>query len=118
MQAKHAQVSEMFPRKGKLDPLLVERVRVFYQRMSAELRDLEAYKKKRGICIAGISCTNKAVEGPKGGRIACAHHGAAKASGMRLRRWEAYVSEYGKLRKRELEAEREQKTKGKKQRAA
>ena len=84
---------------GKTDPLLVERIRVFYARLNAELRDIEAYKKKRGICAHGISCMRRAVHNKDGRRGACAHHLAAAKAGIRLRRWEAYISEYGLLRK-------------------
>lgn len=92
-----------------LDELLVERIRVFYQRLAGHLRELEAYKLKRGVCVGGISCTRKGVpnaETGKPGRV-CAHHMAARKAGIKLRRWEAYESEYGRLRRQVLEAERE-----------
>lgn len=95
----------IFPQHGTLDPLLVERVRVFYQRLAAELRELEAYKQKRGICTRGISCTRKAVKGKRGALNECPHHAAARKAGIKLSRWTAYESEYGRLRKKLREDE-------------
>jgi hypothetical protein len=78
--------------------LVKDRIQAFYAKLNYELRELEVYKKKRGICTAGISCMKRSVKGN-----ACAHHAAAKKAGIRLRRWQAYETEYGKLRKRERE---------------
>ncbi len=108
-KGKAAGAIPLFPSEGELDELLVERVRVFYQRVAAHLRELEAYKLKRGICVGGISCTRKAVPSKNAnggkGRV-CAHHMAAQKAGMKLRRWQAYESEYGRLRKLMVEEER------------
>lgn len=102
----------LFPEDGDFDELLVERIRVFYQRVAGHLRELEAYKLKRGYCVGGMSCTRKAVPSKTSnngkGRI-CAHHQAASKAGIKLRRWQAYESEYGRLRREQIEAEREAK---------
>jgi hypothetical protein len=94
---------------GDLDELLVERIRVFYAQVASHLRELEAYKLERGKCIGGISCTRDAVEGPSGGHRDCAHHTAARKAGIKLARWTAYDSEYGRLRKREIAQQKEEK---------
>ena len=91
--------------KSKFQAVLVkDRIQAFYAKLNHELRELEAYKKKRGLCTAGISCMRTAVKG-----CACAHHAAASKAGIRLRRWAAYETEYGKLRKRERELTRKDK---------
>lgn len=79
--------------------LVMERIRVFYARMNAELRDLEKYKRKNGVCTAGISCMRPVEKGSS-----CAHHAAARKAGLKLRSWKAYTTEYGLIRK---EVERE-----------
>jgi hypothetical protein len=99
-------VQNLFPDDAELDDLVVERIRVFYQRVAGHLRELEAYKLKRGYCVGGMSCTRKAVKGPLGGRRTCPHHAAAAKAGLKLRRWTAYESEYGRLRKQLAEQER------------
>ncbi len=101
-----SKATPLFPTDGELDDLLVERVRIFYARVAAHLRELEAYKLKRGICIGRTSCTRKAVKGPLGGLRTCAHHAAAAKAGIKLRRWAAYESEYGRLRKKQIEEEK------------
>ncbi len=104
-----ANTANMFPDDSALDDLddlVVDRIATFYKRVASHLRELEAYKLKRGICIGGISCTRKAVEGPLGGMRTCPHHAAAQKAGMKLRRWEAYSSEYGRLRKKQIEEEK------------
>jgi hypothetical protein len=109
MAAKRNSHGLLVTPKGEppMDPLMVERVRIFYQRIAKELRELELYKRKRGVCVAGISCCRKALTGPRGGHKACPHHAAAAKAGIRLARWKVFESEYGRLRKAQREAERE-----------
>ncbi len=95
--------------------LLVERIRVFYQRVANEIRELEKYKEKRGICTGGMSCTRKALQGPRGGMRDCPHHAASRKAGIKLRRWQAYESEYGRLRKEMIEREKAEKERAEKE---
>lgn len=100
-------VMRLFRSDSDLDPLVVEQIRVHFQRVAASLRQLEAYKKKRGLCINGITCTHKAVPSSRGNYgYGCAKHLAAKKAGLKLAKWTAYESEYGRLQKRLKEQEK------------
>lgn len=85
--------------------LVKDRIQAFYAKMNHALRELEAYKKLHGFCTAGISCMKKAISGN-----ACAEHEKARRAGTRLRRWQAYESEYGKIRKVEIRKARASKS--------
>ncbi len=93
--------------------MVKDRIRTFYAKLGHELRDLEKYKKKNGYCTRGISCMHKAIKGN-----ACAHHAAAAKAGIKLRKWTAYETEYGLLRKKERADARAKKVVVKKTRAA
>ncbi len=91
-----------------VDPLLVEKIRVTIKAAWNLWRDLEAYKLKRGICVMGMTCMRKAVEGKQGGKRGCPHHMAASKAGIRLFRKESYQTEYGKLQEMLAEQEKKQ----------
>lgn len=78
-----------------------DRIQAFYRKVAHNLRELEAYKIAHGYCTAGISCMKKVVSGR-----ACAHHSAARKAGIKLARWTVYETEYGRLRKQEIEREK------------
>lgn len=102
-------VRQLFPDEGDLDELVVEQIRVMFARNAANLRELEKYKVKRNICIRGITCTKQAVPGRGGGYgYGCAEHLAAAKAGIKMSKWTAYSSEYGRLRKKQKEAEKEE----------
>lgn len=104
-----SKVRQIRPDDAEVNELVAEQIRLCYVRMGHNIRELEAYKLKRGICVMGISCTRKAVEGALGGKRGCAHHHAAAKAGIKLAKWTHYDSEYGKLRKEQKEREREEK---------
>jgi hypothetical protein len=90
-----------------IDLLAKEKIRTFYERMTFELRSLERFKKKHGICIGGISCMEKAAEGAR----ACPMHlrrNKMRAEGKDLEPLPKFSTEYGRMRKQEIEGEREE----------
>lgn len=91
-----------------MNELVKDKIRTFYERMNFELRSLERFKKREGICVMGISCMSNIVPGTRG----CALHlrrEKLRHEGHEVARIGRYQTEYGKLRKREIPLERDQK---------
>jgi hypothetical protein len=93
-----------------MDDLVKEKIRTFYERMNFELRSLERFKLKSGICIMGISCDRPVVEGTRG----CVHHrmrAKMQREGTFTAPIEKFSTEYGRIRKQEIPLERAQQKK-------
>ena len=90
-----------------IDLLAKAKIRTFYERMTFELRSLERFKKKHGLCIGGISCMEKAADGARD----CPLHLRRKRlreDGKDLEPLARFSTEYGRMRKQEIDAEREE----------
>ena len=79
-----------------------------HERMNFELRSLERFKLKSGICILGISCDRPVVPGTRG----CVKHrmrAKLRREGTFVAPIEKFSTDYGRIRKKEIPLEREQK---------
>jgi hypothetical protein len=96
----------------------VEReIRAFYRDVGLRLRELDAYKRKHGICTCGISCAKMAVgrSGGKGTRLWCDDHDPERKGRRSI--FPRFVTPYGLKILAAREAERMRKgTRGKNQR--
>jgi hypothetical protein len=94
---------ETGPLPSGADGMVIEEIAVFYQRSTHALRTLEKWKLKHGYCIIGISCTNRVVDGPSGGRYGCAHHLANRKAGLVRYSRREHQTAYGKIKQAERE---------------
>lgn len=90
-----------------VNDLVVEAMKVCFQRNGLNLRELEKVKLKHGICILGMTCLQPAIDGGRGGFYGCLEHTAAKKAGLKFDRYQRMESAYGQIRAREKEREKE-----------
>ena len=87
------------------DQLVADRILAASRAAWAAWNESQEYKKEHGYCISGLTCVRKAVGKDNRGKAACEHHISCAENGVELMA-PRYRSEYGILRKFEMETER------------
>jgi len=89
--------------------LIMDRIRAFYATVNEGVRKLNFEKVKMGICVVGLSCMNAATHDThrkSGGSCeACWRKRRALEDGKRDPLFARYQTEYGKIRRAEIDAE-------------
>jgi hypothetical protein len=89
--------------------LIMDRIRAFYATVNEGVRKLNAEKVKMGICVLGLSCMNAATHDTHrkcgGSCEACWRKRRALEDGKRDPLFRRYQTEYGKIRRAEIDAE-------------
>lgn len=89
--------------------LIMDRIRAFYCSVNEGVRKLNAEKVKMGICVLGLSCMSIATHDThrkSGGSCeACWRRRRALEDGKRDPLFVRYQTEYGKIRRQEIDAE-------------
>ncbi len=89
--------------------LVVEAMRVCFERNGKNLAEMFAVKAKHGVCQLAFTCLEPCVEGTKGGMNGCREHLAARYAGVKLDTHRRMESAYGRIRAREIAAAKEEK---------